>query len=291
MKVAIIVVWLGKLPEYNTIWAQSIKFNPKLNWFLISDNNDSQTIDYFKTIPNIEYIYTTQNDIYNLIKKKCKIKIDKKYKAYKICDFRPLFGIIFDNILKGYDYWAYGDNDVIYGNLNEILEPYFIKNYDVIGTGQQNRCSGPLCFIKNTEKMNLLYNDLDPVLFKGKHNAVDEGAFSELVRNLAKLKKIKINLSEKEGNLKKEKFFWKKGIFYNYNNKKLNITHFHFGGGCGQKRRQKLRDNFIENCKKKRDYINEQTIIHIGGGKKQKLRKKNLENSEEDHINHLFFCS
>lgn len=38
--------------------------------------------------------------------------------AKKLCDLRPIYGEIFRKYLVGYDYWGYGDIDVIYGNLS-----------------------------------------------------------------------------------------------------------------------------------------------------------------------------
>lgn len=250
-KVAVILVWLGKLPKFHKMWCQSIKYNTSFDWFLITDDDEEENINFIKNISNIKYVYTTQNDIYKLIKEKCKINIEPNFKSYKLCDFRPLFGRMFDHLLKGYDYWAWTDNDVIYGDLHTLLLNKF-DIFNVIGTGNCNRCSGPLCFFKNIDEINNLYKKLDKKLFIGKHKGVDEKDFSKLVKKFYYNKKL-IHLGYKEHRWTNE-ILWYKGNFFDENNNILICAHFHFGGGGGDGRggrRKEYRKNL------------EETVIHL----------------------------
>jgi len=41
----------------------------------------------------------------------------------RLCDFKPMYGHIFEDYLKEYDYWAFGDCDLVYGRaLNRYLD-------------------------------------------------------------------------------------------------------------------------------------------------------------------------
>ena len=241
-KVAILMVWLGNLPEFHKMWCESIKYNPNFDWFLITNDKNEENINYIKNIKNIHFIYLKQNELYTLIKNKCEVNVEANFYPYKLCDFRPMFGRIFDHLLKDYDYWGWTDNDVIYGNLEKVLSEKFNK-FDVIGTGTSNRCSGPLCFFKNIDEINNLYKKLDKNLFRGKHKGVDEGKFSHLVKDVLGGKK-RLDLSFKAHPLR-DSILWYKGHFFNKEKKMLNHTHFHFGGGKRKRLQKNVKESVI----------------------------------------------
>lgn len=249
--VAIVLVWFGPLPAYHEMWCQSIFYNPKFDWFLITDTRaDHPNVQFTKNIPNIKHIYTTRDDMLELIRKKCHISIDPAFKSYKVCDYRPLFGRIFDHLLEKYDYWAWTDNDVIYGDLHSVISEK-LGTLDVIGTGQCNRCSGPLCFFKNNDSIVNLYKRLNPDVFRGEHIGVDEGLFSDVVKSV--VPKDKLDLSCKEHPWPRGHpeatypILWFEGKFLNDDgtvmiNKQTKGQYclFHFGGGPRVKLRRNL---------------------------------------------------
>ena len=47
------------------------------------------------------------------------VKIDS---PWELCAFRPAYGDIFEEYFNGYDFWGYGDLDVIYGDLDKYIE-------------------------------------------------------------------------------------------------------------------------------------------------------------------------
>src|SRR5688500_6743885 len=44
------------------------------------------------------------------------------HRTRNICDLRPAYGLVFEDFTRGYDYWAYGDEDVLYGDLDRSEE-------------------------------------------------------------------------------------------------------------------------------------------------------------------------
>jgi hypothetical protein len=40
---------------------------------------------------------------------------------YKLCDIKPALGHIHEDCLRGWDFWAFGDIDVIYGRLRDYF--------------------------------------------------------------------------------------------------------------------------------------------------------------------------
>ena len=75
--------------------------------------------------------------------------------AYKLCDLKPFYGFIHQDILRKYEFWGYGDNDLVYGNLNVLTNDNMLNSYDVITT-MSERIAGHFAIFRNNEKFRLL---------------------------------------------------------------------------------------------------------------------------------------
>ena len=93
-----------------------------------------------------------------------------------ICDLRPGYGRIFDEFTGGYDYWAFGDEDVLYGDMDGMLAPHLNGTNDLVVPGANGK-SGHLTLVRNAPRTNELalrdpaYKD---VLVSFEHWAYDE---------------------------------------------------------------------------------------------------------------------
>lgn len=70
---------------------------------------------------------------------------------YKLCDFKPMYGYLFENYLIGYEFWGHCDNDLIFGNIADFITEYILKNYDRIFT------RGHLSIYRNTPEVNSFF--------------------------------------------------------------------------------------------------------------------------------------
>lgn len=75
--------------------------------------------------------------------------------AYKLCDLKPFYGFIHQDILRKYEFWGYGDNDLVYGNLNVLTNDNMLNSYDVITT-MSERIAGHFAIFRNNEKFRSL---------------------------------------------------------------------------------------------------------------------------------------
>ena len=81
------------------------------------------------------------------------INFSSEYGAYKLCGCKPFYGIIHEEELRGYDYWGFGDIDLVYGNLSDMLNDENYRKYDFI-TAHSERVAGHLTVMRNVEKYN-----------------------------------------------------------------------------------------------------------------------------------------
>ncbi len=170
MKIAVIHVYFGLLPPWFSLFIQSCRVNKHLHFFIFSD---SQTIN-FKS-DNIQFIHQTYEDFFLLIKNKLNINT-RFYNPYKLCDYKPAFGFLFQEYLKDFDYWGYCDNDLVLGDTYDTLLPLIQSNYDVISTNEYF-LSGSFCLFRNcatTISMFKQIHNYKHILSSEKHYAIDE---------------------------------------------------------------------------------------------------------------------
>jgi len=145
IKIALILPYFGKLPNYFNLYLLSCKFNPQIDWLLLTDD---KTIYNYPN--NVKVIYVTFNEIQERIKKKFDFPISILY-PNKLCDYRPAYGYIFEELITGYDFWGYCDSDCIWGDLSKFITQDILKIYDKIFT------LGHLTLFKNTKSINQIF--------------------------------------------------------------------------------------------------------------------------------------
>lgn len=141
-KLVLLVPYFGSFPNYFQLFLDSCNWNPCIDWIIFTDINTTN----YKIPENVKIINLTLTDVNHLIAKK--IGNFKIKKAYKLCDFRPAYGLIFENYIKNYNYWGHCDIDIIFGNLEKFVLPNLEKNYSRIFR------FGHFTIYKNSENVN-----------------------------------------------------------------------------------------------------------------------------------------
>ena len=242
-KIYIVIPYFGKFLNYFQLYLDSLKINSDiLTVFLITDIDTSSYI-----LPdNMVKIKMSLNEIRNRASKFIfdfyNIEILAKnliLNNYKLVDFKIVYPILFDDILKKYnvtenDFVGWGDCDIIYGKMSNFIK--FENNYDIIGGWH-----GHLTAIKNIESFKNNFknipNYLDLIIDNNKTYITDEIAYREpLIKylNENKLKMFYTNtyfcdiVPEYFFNLyTTERCLQEKNFFDVYNLKK-NITHLFY---------------------------------------------------------------
>ena len=147
----IISCYFGKLPWYFEYFTLSCKYNQSIHFFIVTDD-----VSYAKELPsNVRLIYMSLTELNAIASKKLGFFIDIKY-GYKLCDFKPAYGLLFSNLLEKYDFWGYGDIDVIFGNIRNFITNDILTQYELV-SGRPDWVPGCFLILKNDEKMNTLF--------------------------------------------------------------------------------------------------------------------------------------
>lgn len=158
------------------LFLESCRRNPSVHWCFISDCGRMPEFP-----DNVFYKEMSFTDYKACVSERLSISFDPE-SAYKICDIRPAFGYLHSDLIKGYDFWGFGDLDLVYGDLRKVYTEDYIGKYDLI-SNHGTRVSGHLCLIRNTEQMNLIFKEIphwQQRFSDNAHQAIDERAFSRL---------------------------------------------------------------------------------------------------------------
>lgn len=145
MKIAIMFFYFGKLPNYFSLFLQSAGANRDVDFFFLTDGADTAELP-----PNVHKIVMPFKDVANRVQ--CCIDLPiKLYYPYKMCDFRPSFGLAFRDYFEGYDFWGYIDPDMILGQIRNFVTDDLMSRYDKIFT------RGFATLYRNTDYINRLF--------------------------------------------------------------------------------------------------------------------------------------
>ena len=154
MKAIIIIPYFGKWPVYFRMFLESCEHAGLLDFLFITDLQPP--VDAPR---NVFFVHKTLREIADLVQNTIGI-IPALSHAYKLCDLKPAFGEIFQDYIKQYPFWGFGDVDLILGNIEQFINKHTLTSFDVI-SGRKLWVSGALCLIRNKPMLNSLYRSTD----------------------------------------------------------------------------------------------------------------------------------
>ncbi|GHU83758.1 hypothetical protein FACS189415_6750 [Bacteroidia bacterium] len=151
MSIVFIIAYMGNLPWYFPYFLQSCRYNPSIDFFIFTDNKEELS----NVPPNVHLIpYSIEQfktDASNALDFNVTIE-----SGYKLCDFKPAYGLIFENWIKNYDFWGYCDIDVIFGNIRAFMTEELLNEYDVI-SARHDYLTGCFALYRNNQTMRELF--------------------------------------------------------------------------------------------------------------------------------------
>lgn len=175
-KIVLINCFYGEFPWYFKFFIKTCYTNPTINFLIFSDNN------YIGDLPeNVKIISFSLEDFNELASKKLNLKVAVTA-PYKLCDFKPAYGIIFSDYIFDYDFWGMCDLDIILGRVREFMTDEILDEYDVIST-RHDFLTGWFMLFRNSKQINELFlksDDHRKVFTTETHYCFDECNFKHL---------------------------------------------------------------------------------------------------------------
>lgn len=149
-KIVILIPYYGKFPWYFSYFLHSCRFNLTIDFIIFTDTVFSGVLP-----PNVRIISKTLSDIKELASRALQIPASLEF-PYKLCDFKPAYGLIFQEYTVGYDFWGQSDIDVIYGDLRGFMDDEMLDKYDFISV-RHDYTTGCFALYRNTGLMNNIF--------------------------------------------------------------------------------------------------------------------------------------
>jgi len=144
-KCCFIIPYFGKFNNYFPLFLKSCAWNKDFNWLVVTD--DDTSYDYPE---NFEVIKMSFQNLKDLIQSKFDFPISLE-KPYKLCDYKPAYGYIFEEYLSDYKFWGHCDTDTLMGNLPKFFTDNEFDKYEKIG------CLGHMVLYRNTFENNRVF--------------------------------------------------------------------------------------------------------------------------------------
>jgi len=151
--IVFIMPYFGTFPEWFDLFLETCRHNPTISWVFITNCESPASIP-----PNAKFVQMTWDECISHIGKTLGIPFSPA-SPYKLCDLRFAFPTIFEEVASGYDFIAFGDIDVLYGNLRAFLTPS-VLGHDLI-TFKKAHVSGHFTLLRNVPRINHAYERLE----------------------------------------------------------------------------------------------------------------------------------
>jgi len=165
-RIALVVCYFGPWPKYMKFFLWSCRRNPEIDYLIFGDS-PHPGID----CPNVFYHHLTITQFTKLASTKLQLHVDI-HNPYKICDFKPAFGVLFGQYLQPYSFWGHTDLDLVFGSITNFISDDLLNSNDII-SGKNAYISGHFTLFRNSEKINWLFKsspDYKKVLEDGNRN-------------------------------------------------------------------------------------------------------------------------
>jgi len=184
-----IIPYFGKLPDNFEVFLRTCEINSEFDWMIVT--NDNTNYEYPSNV-HVKYIEFSQfvDSVQTCFDFPVAIP-----QPYKICDFRPAFGKIFEKELYGYQFWGHCDSDQYFGKISNFITENILNSYDKI------LCLGHFTLFRNIPEINNLYLIEDKAYKQGYKDVLTyEGHW--IFDEWPKSKRTSINRISKQENIK-----------------------------------------------------------------------------------------
>ncbi|HYC85197.1 MAG TPA: DUF6625 family protein [Chryseosolibacter sp.] len=150
-RTALVVCYFGTWPPWTRIFFHTCIMNPSVDFIFFTDCRN----DIVPDARNLRIISFTLQEFNNLAGVKLQLPI-RVNDPYKLCDFKPAYGKIFEDYLGDYDFWGCTDMDIVFGQINNFITDNMLAEFDVI-TAKFEYLVGHFTLYRNCELVNTLY--------------------------------------------------------------------------------------------------------------------------------------
>ena len=143
--IVITIDYFGAWPAWFPVFLASCRRNSTIRWHMHTDCPIPEDRP-----PNVEFFPMTFDEYRRRVGAALDLSLDG-IDPYKICEIRTACGVVFEDEIRGFDFFGYGDMDVVYGDIRSFYDDH-VLSHDAISTHAWCT-SGHLFLMKNTPRL------------------------------------------------------------------------------------------------------------------------------------------
>ena len=153
-KVLLIVPYFGSFGPWVPLYLHSLASQQTVDLLLLCDTEPP-------ALPaNARRVAMTFDQVRALATARLRTNV-RLHRIRNLCDLKPAYGLVFEDFMAGYEYWAFGDEDVLYGDIDRMLAPHLDGAADLVIPGtnsarMQGSTQGHLTIVRNHPRTNSL---------------------------------------------------------------------------------------------------------------------------------------
>lgn len=140
--IVLIFPYFGKLPVQYKMWRESALRNPSVDFMFFTDAD-------VEPAPNFIVHKMQFYDFQQLTQKAFDFTIVLD-RPYKLCEYKQAYGYILHDYIKKYDFWGFGDLDLVYGDIRSFLTDSVLQHTFLLGWGH-------LTLLRNDDDANTYF--------------------------------------------------------------------------------------------------------------------------------------
>lgn len=125
VRTVLVAQYFGALPGYFSAWLLSCGRNPDIQWVFVTD----QPLDGYTIPANVLVVHKELSDVKAVFESRFSRSVALA-RPYKLCDLKPFFWMILEDLGLPYDYWGHCDIDMVFGHLRPFFQPAFDAGYE-----------------------------------------------------------------------------------------------------------------------------------------------------------------
>jgi len=219
---------IGPWPPWMAFFYETCRYNSTVHWLLVGSEPLPPGMPQ-----NIRYIPMDLRTFNHRASERLglRVKVQPRF-PQKLCDYKCVYGKIFEEYLTPYQFWGHCDLDVVFGNIRSFLTREILDECDVISSFGQ-RLNGPFTIYRNTPEILRVYekNPIHRVVFTDarNHYCFDEYHLTQTLREIAAKGELRLRFDDalqrhnRHGGL----HYWEEGCLWEACSRKQALL-FHF---------------------------------------------------------------
>ncbi len=156
-------------PGWAELFLETCRRNPTVDFFVVTNHEQARRF----AGGNIHVVPMELDTLRKLTSERVGFEVAIPYR-YKLIDFKPACGVIFEELVGEYDFFGYCDVDVVFGDIRSFLTEEMLARYDVISARAHFPSGNCTLFRRGLERLYERSRDYRRVFTSERALAFDE---------------------------------------------------------------------------------------------------------------------